>query len=34
MRIPTTDREGEVVIVSCTSSIARIGKSLKIKRNT
>ena len=33
MRIPTPDREGEVKIVSCTSSIARIGKRLKRKKH-
>ena len=31
MRIPTPDREGEVKIVSCTSSVARMEKSLKKK---
>ena len=32
MRIPTPDREGEVKIVSCTSSVARMEKSLKKKK--
>ena len=30
MRIPTPDREGEVKIVSCTSSVARMEKKLHV----
>ena len=34
MRIPTPDREGQVKIVSCTSSVARMEKILKKKKTT
>ena len=33
MRIPTPDREGEVKIVSCTSSVARMEKRLHVITN-